>query len=69
MELDFGMGGTNYRTAWHMGAEYSVTNWVRLKFAAMNLKKLATWAWNGPSFSCLFRLFALFVFKSAAVAF
>lgn len=23
-----------------------VTNWVRLKFACMNLKKLATWAWN-----------------------
>jgi hypothetical protein len=23
MELDFGMGGTNYRTAWHLGAEYS----------------------------------------------
>ena len=46
-----------------------VTNWVRLKFAAMNLKKLATWAWNSPSFSCLFRLFALFDFKSAAVAY
>ena len=24
-----------------------VTNWVKLKFAAMNLKKLATWKWNG----------------------
>jgi len=46
-----------------------VTNWVRLKFAAMNLKKLATWAWNSPSFSCLFRLFTLFDFKSAAVAY
>ena len=23
-----------------------VTNWVKLKFAAMNLKKLATWKWN-----------------------
>ena len=23
-----------------------VTNWVKLKFAAMNLKKLANWAWN-----------------------
>ena len=25
-----------------------VTNWVRLKFACMNLKKLAMWAWNSP---------------------
>ena len=23
-----------------------VTNWVKLKFATMNLKKLATWKWN-----------------------
>ena len=23
-----------------------VTNWVKLKFAAMNLKKLATWKWR-----------------------
>ena len=23
-----------------------VTNWVKLKFAAMNLKKLAAWKWN-----------------------
>ena len=25
-----------------------VTNWVRLKFECMNLKKLAMWAWNSP---------------------
>ena len=30
-----------------------VTNWVRLKFAAMNLKKLANWRWN----TCLFTVF------------
>ena len=24
-----------------------VTNWVRLKFAAMNLKKIAKWKWKG----------------------
>lgn len=24
----------------------AVTRWVRLKFAAMNLKKLATWLWK-----------------------
>ena len=31
-----------------------VTNWVKLKFAAMNLKKLARWLWkeNSPSFWC-----------------
>ena len=29
-----------------------VTNWVRLKYAAMNLKKLAKWSWNN---SILFR--------------
>lgn len=34
-----------------------VTNWVKLKFAAMNLKKLAKWKWNTLnlfSFSFLF---------------
>lgn len=39
-----------------------VTSWVRLKFAAMNLKKLAIWKWNDPRFSrrfaVFFRLFA-----------
>ena len=27
-----------------------VTNWVRLKYAAMNLKKLANWSWNNSFF-------------------
>ncbi|HWP51024.1 MAG TPA: sodium/glutamate symporter [Clostridia bacterium] len=31
-----------------------VTQWVRLKYAAMNLKKLATGAWNSPCFSHIF---------------
>ena len=31
-----------------------VTNWVRLKFAAMNLKKLATWSWKNSFFPFLF---------------
>lgn len=38
----------------------AVTRWVRLKFAAMNLKKLAIWSWNNsvfPSFSPCFFLF------------
>ena len=35
-----------------------VTAWVRLKYAAMNLKKLAVWKWNT---SDLFALIAFFV--------
>ena len=35
-----GMRYTQYRGL------VQVTNWVKLKFAAMNLKKLATWKWN-----------------------
>ena len=31
----------------------AVTRWVRLKFAAMNLKKLTNWSWNN-SFSVLY---------------
>ena len=50
-----------------------VTNWVKLKFAAMNLKKLATWKWNcrhpAPDggvnkirgkYSCYFDIFPFF---------
>lgn len=35
-----------------------VTSWVRFKFAAMNLKKLAVWKWNDPRF---FRFFTAFI--------
>ena len=35
-----------------------VTNWVRLKYAAMNLKKLANWSWNNSAFSLFQRLFS-----------
>ena len=30
-----------------------VANWVKLKFAAMNLKKLARWLWKDCFFLCL----------------
>ncbi len=30
-----------------------VTNWVKLKFAAMTLKKLAIWKWRGTGMSAL----------------
>jgi transposase len=38
-----------------------VTKWVRLKFAAMNLKKLAKWKWRTPVSQFYF---AIFVMKS-----
>ena len=40
-----------------------VSNWVRLKFAAMNLKKLATWSWENPDFFGLFEAFCPFMQK------
>ena len=36
----------------------AVTRWVRLKYAAMNLKKLANWSWNNSFFSTMYLLFA-----------
>ena len=35
----------------------AVTRWVRLKYAAMNLKKLANWSWNNSFFSTIYLLF------------
>ncbi|WP_461370023.1 transposase, partial [Candidatus Darwinibacter acetoxidans] len=35
------------RYTFHRGLA-RVTNWVKLKFAAMNLKRLALWAFRGP---------------------
>ena len=35
-----------------------VTKWVKLKFAAMNLKKLAAWKWNDHFLIFLFRFFS-----------
>lgn len=42
-----------------------VTQWVRLKYAAMNLKKLATWAWNSPCFSWIWLRFDQYTQKIA----
>ena len=36
-----------------------VTNWVKLKFVAMNLKKLATWKWRDLLSSFRFAIFSL----------
>lgn len=44
----------------HMRGPTRVTQWVRLKFAAMNLKKLANWAWKRlclQAFGKYFRIF------------
>ena len=35
----------------------AVTRWVRLKYAAMNLKKLAKWSWENSIFSKYIVLF------------
>ncbi len=43
----YGMRYTHYRGL------AAVTNWVKLKFAVMNLKKIATWKWkrSHPAFA------------------
>lgn len=45
-----------------------VSQWVRLKYAAMNLKKLATWAWNSPCFSHFCLIFTRHTQNSAVFA-
>ena len=44
----------------------AVTRWVRLKYAAMNLKKLAEWSWKRSFFPHFFAIFPSFMFKSPA---
>lgn len=43
----------------HRGLD-RVTNWVKLKFAAMNLKKMAMKAWGNPTFCPLIHLLCFF---------
>ena len=45
-----------------------VTNWVRLKYAAMNLKKLAEWSWKGSYSRLVFSLLLPKYSKSLAFA-
>ena len=42
----------------HRGLAH-VTNWVKLKYAAMNLKKLANWSWNSSDILHLFEILRL----------
>lgn len=46
----------------------AVTRWVRLKYAAMNLKKLANWSWKDSNFSCYFSCFIQFMKKTHVFA-
>ena len=39
----------------------SHTRWVRLKYAAMNLKKLAKWSWENSIFSKYIVLFNAYI--------
>lgn len=45
-----------------------VTNWVKLKFADMNVKKLAIWKWNDHFHSLLFRFFCSQYTRNPAAA-
>ena len=45
-----------------------VTNWVKLKFAAMNLKKLANWSWNDHDCLRFFGLFGLYMQRTSTFA-
>ena len=45
-----------------------VSNWVRLKFAAMNLKKLASWAWLSSHFPPVLHILAPLYFNSRCMA-
>ena len=44
-----------------------VTNWVKLKFAAMNLKKLARWRWKEQFSHFLIALFWPYMLKTRFV--
>ncbi len=46
-----------------------VTNWVKLKFAAMNLKKLAKWKWKEFCTSLIFLLFGRTYVKNPVCAY
>jgi len=46
----------------------AVTRWVRLKYAAINLKKLANWSWNNFFFLTIWPLFDLQYTKTPVFA-
>ena len=44
----------------------AVTRWVRLKYAAMNLKKLAEWSCRNSVFNLIFSISTVFKVKTPA---
>lgn len=46
-----------------------VSAWVRLKYAAMNLKKIAIWKWNASDFASYIMIFAPFNDKTPVLVF
>ena len=46
----------------------AVTRWVRLKFAAMNLKKLAQWSWRDSIFQLIRAYFSPYRKRTPAFA-
>ena len=46
----------------------AVTRWVRLKYATMNLKKLAQWSWKDSNFSLIFVHFPITYRRAPAFA-
>lgn len=46
-----------------------VSAWVRLKYAAMNLKKIAIWKWNASIFAFYIMIFAPFNDKTPVLMF
>ena len=45
-----------------------VTNWVKLKFAAMNLKRLAKWKWKNAGSRLYELLFSTLMIKNPVAA-
>ena len=46
-----------------------VSAWVRLKYVAMNLKKIAIWKWNASDFASYIMIFAPFNDKTPVLVF
>lgn len=44
----------------------AVARWVRLKYAAMNLKKLAQWSWRGSIFQLILAYFSPYCKRTPA---
>lgn len=52
----------------HMRGLARVETWVRLKFACMNLKKMAMRGWNLPNYPCILHIFFPFYAKNRTFA-